>query len=148
MWSSRTSVDRRVRLGLESLDARNAPSGYHTDFYGESESNPNVPQVFGYYRQEVEGAPQITNFVASARIGGIWEFSGDVVCDSPGGLTITFGGEPESLQGVTVVTDENGHFTLTISLLTDGSDDGLATAQTTDSEGLESNVASCNIHPS
>ncbi len=147
MWSSRKPAVHRIRLGLESLDSRIAPSGYDPDFYPESD--PDDPtEVIVYGGPEENAAPQIINFVGIARIGGIWEFTGTVVDESPGGLTITFGGEPDSLQGVTVVTDENGHFSITLSLLTNGSDDGLVTAQTTDAQGLASNVASCNIHPS
>lgn len=147
MWSSRIVQPNRVRLGLEWLDSRIAPSGYNPDSYPDSEPD-DPPEVIVYGDPQANAAPQIVNFVASAGIGGIWEFSGQVLDESPGGLTITFGGEPETLQGVTVVTDANGFFTLTISLRTDGSDDGTATVRTSDAQGLQSNVASCNIHPS
>lgn len=91
--------------------------------------------------------PQITHFSAVEIVGGMWRFSGTVVDETPGGLTVTLGGEPDSLQGVTVRTDANGHFEIVLLLNTNGSDNGLASAQTVDGAGLASNVALTNISP-
>ena len=52
-----------------------------------------------------------------------------------------------SLQGVTATTDANGHFDKVVLLKTDGSDNGLASAQTVDVHGLASNVARYNVTP-
>ena len=93
------------------------------------------------------GAPKVINFVAVEIVGGMWRFSGDVIDESPAGLTITFGGEPESLQNATTTTDANGHFDIVIELNTDGSDNGTASAQTVDNGGRTSNVALYNINP-
>jgi hypothetical protein len=101
---------------------------------GEQPPNPN--------------APQINNFVGVELGNGVWQFSGTVTDPNPGGLTVTFGGQPESLQGVTTTTDENGNFNLVIQLNTNGSDDGVVTTQTTDGAGLQSNVALCYVDPS
>ena len=86
-------------------------------------------------------APRVTNFAAVAGVGGVWRFTGDVIDEAPAGLTITFGGEPASLQNLTATTDANGHFDKTVLLHTDGSDDGMASAKTTDAAGSASNVA-------
>jgi hypothetical protein len=92
-------------------------------------------------------SPRIINFVGVEVAQGLFVFSGDVVDEAPGGLTIYFGGEPVSLQGVTVTTDASGHFEKAIFVNTDGSDNGIATAHTFDSQGLQSNVATCFIQP-
>jgi hypothetical protein len=91
--------------------------------------------------------PQIVNFTAIEVVGGLWRFTGDVIAEAPGGLTVSFGGEPISLQGVTTTTDDKGHFDKAVLLNTDGSDNGLASAQTVDSNGLASNVALYNVSP-
>lgn len=91
--------------------------------------------------------PQIVNFMAVANGGNNWEFSGDVQDRAPGGLAVALGGQPASLQGVTVTTDANGHFDTVITLQANGTDTGTATAQTTDAQGLQSNVASCMVNP-
>lgn len=91
--------------------------------------------------------PRVANFMAVEVAGGAYEFSGDVFDEAPAGLTVTLGGEPGSLQGVTTTTDAAGHFVVAVLVRTDGSDNGLATAQTTDAGGLASNVASYAIWP-
>ena len=90
-------------------------------------------------------APQVTNFSAVAVGGGLWRFTGDVIDEAPAGLTIAFGGEPVSLQNLTAPTDANGHFDKTLMLHTDGSDNGMASAKTTDAAGQASNVATFMI---
>ena len=83
-------------------------------------------------------APSITSFMAQRQLGNVWVFSGHVMDEYPAGLTVRLGGMP-SLNGVTVVTDANGDFSVTLQLQ-DG-EGGTATAQTTDWWGLDSNVA-------
>jgi hypothetical protein len=92
-------------------------------------------------------APRVVNFGAAEIVGGLWRFTGDVADEAPGGLTIWFGGEPASLENATATTDANGHFDEVFILRTDGSDNGLASAETRDSQGLDSNVAVYGIHP-
>jgi len=70
-----------------------------------------------------------------------------VVGEAPGGLTIKFGGEPISLRDLTTPTDANGHFDKAVLMNTDGSDNGLASAQAVDAQGHLSNVALYNITP-
>jgi hypothetical protein len=91
--------------------------------------------------------PVITGFVHVMGVGGICTFSGQVTDETPGGLTIRFGGEPDSLQGVTAVTDSTGAFSKTVQLQTNGTDTGNAEVQTTDPQGLDSNIASRYVSP-
>jgi hypothetical protein len=85
--------------------------------------------------------PQITNFSAVYQVGNVCVFSGDVVAAAPGGLTVFFGGEPVSLQGLKTVTDANGHFTITVTLNGTRNDTGVASAQAKDAFGQLSNEA-------
>jgi hypothetical protein len=91
-------------------------------------------------------APVITGFRYAAG-NGLWTFMGHVDDDTPAGLTVRFGGAPESLQGQTAVTDANGDFSLTLSLQTNGNDAGTATTDTTDPDGNNSNTAECYVNP-
>lgn len=139
-------------MSLEYLDARLAPSD--VPLPGDPPPTPPGTPVIVDPNLIPVGAggqtnvpPRITNFTAVEVVGGMWRFTGDVVDEAPGGLTICFGGEPDSLQGRTTTTDANGHFDVSILVSTDGSDNGLATAQTTDNAGQLSNLALYNIMP-
>jgi hypothetical protein len=96
----------------------------------------------------VDAAPRIEKFAAVEVVRGLWRFSGDVIDAAPGGLTVTFGGEPDTLQGKSTTTDARGHFDMAFLMNTDGSDNGLASAQAVGRGGLRSNVALYNISPS
>jgi hypothetical protein len=162
MWSlfrsaSPRPTPARARLSLESLDSRCAPStvidpvtGAPVAEYIAAPADGGSPSdpIGGQQVPPANQAPRITNFIGRQDTGNIWILSGDVIDESPGGLTITFGGEPNSLQNKTTTTDANGHFELVIPLNTNGSDDGLTTAQTVDTLGAQSNVAEYTIHPS
>jgi hypothetical protein len=91
--------------------------------------------------------PQLVNFLAVPVVGGLWSFSGDVIDAAPAGLTVALGGEPPSLQGVKTTTDANGHFSVSVLMHTDGSDNGYAAAQTADGTGTASNVALYYVKP-
>jgi hypothetical protein len=90
------------------------------------------------------GSPVI-DLHASEGERGWWTFSGVVATDNPWGLTVRFGGLA-SLQGQTTEVQSDGTFRLTIRL--QNGEDGLVTAQTTDWEGRDSNVAVDYVHPS
>jgi hypothetical protein len=130
-------VDSGARLRLETLDGRDVPSAT----FG-CEEVPLGPGIIG---MPANVPPRIVNFSAVCLQGGGWEFSGDVVDETHAGLTVTLGGEPGSLQGITVVTDVNGHFEKVIILRTDGTDNGFASAQTADNQGMSSNIATCYV---
>jgi hypothetical protein len=97
----------------------------------------------GFYHQQ--DGPVITEFHASEGEGGWWTFSGVVVADNPWGLTVRFGGL-SSLQGQTTDVQGDGTFQLTIRL--QNGEEGLATAQTTDWQGRDSNLAQDYVHQS
>lgn len=139
----------RARLRLEALDLRLAPA--YDPLTGEWIPDPPPPEPnppIAVPVPEANAAPRIINFVAVETGAGMWTFTGEVVDEAPGGLTITFGGVPVSLQGKTTTTDASGHFAVAFEMNMDGTDDGLATAQTVDSAGQVSNVAVYGVHPS
>jgi hypothetical protein len=140
-WST---TRNRARLSLEALDARFAPSDLLSVVNDSALPDPDSSGAGLLVLRDNRGenaAPQVTNFSAVAVGGGLWRFTGEVIDETPAGLTIAFGGEPASLQNLTVPTDANGHFDKTLMLHTDGSDNGMASAKTTDAAGLASNVA-------
>ncbi|HEV3435791.1 MAG TPA: hypothetical protein VG122_00435 [Gemmata sp.] len=94
------------------------------------------------------GAPQIVSFGAVEVGQGMWDFTGTVIDANPAGLTVKFGGEPVSLQGASITTNANGSFDYATMLNTNGSDNGTATAQTTDGQGFVSNLAMCEVQAS
>ncbi len=83
-------------------------------------------------------APRIEDFVGEEGPGRVWTFTGRVVDEAPGGLTVTFGGIP-SLAGQTTITAADGSFSKTVVL--QPGEEGYATAVTVDAAGLSSNVA-------
>lgn len=175
MWTFRRTrrppvPQLRARLGLESLDLRLPPSSLLDPIADSSgttllQAAPvqyTAPTVYdtsdggaGTVSDPTTGqmpapvqTPTIVNFQGVEVVGGLWRFTGDVIAPAPGGLTVAFGGEPASLQGVTTTTDANGHFDMSKLMNTDGSDDGIASAQTADAAGNPSNIALYNITPS
>ncbi len=83
-------------------------------------------------------APVITNFEGVREAGNIWTFSGKVIDESAPGLTVRLGGLP-SLQTKFAMVESSGWFSCTVIL--GPSEDGTASAQTTDWWGLESEEA-------
>lgn len=79
--------------------------------------------------------PAISEFSA-VDDGNTWTFSGWIIDESPGGLLVTFG---DLLEGHSVTADANGWFVYTV-LESEINDWGLVTAQTTDIEGLDSEM--------
>ncbi len=85
--------------------------------------------------------PRITGFTATCDELGFWMFSGRVTDDkSVDGLVVHFGGV---LEGKSAVVNSQGQFQITVQLAPNVS--GLATAVTTDRDGLSSNVAYCSV---
>jgi RNA polymerase sigma factor (sigma-70 family) len=99
----------------------------------------------GWGVARVERGPLIVNFQAVEVVEGIWQLTGDVIDEAPGGLTVAFGGEPVSLRNVTATTDASGHFEETLLLNAGGSDAGIASAQVVNAHGRASNVALYNV---
>ena len=128
----------RVVLRLESFESRATPSG---------DGVPLAEPPPGGGGKVANQAPQITDFTATDLGGGRYVISGRVIDESPGGLTITFGGSVPSLNGQTTTTYADGTFSVVVRLQTDGTDIGYLLATTQDAQGLASNEASVYIHP-
>ena len=88
-------------------------------------------------------APEITDFRAIEGEDGWWTFEGSAVADNTSGLVVRFGGLP-SLKGQAVPVQKDGTFQLCIQL--QNGEEGMATAQTTDWRGQDSNVAQTWVH--
>ena len=145
----------RARLALESLDGRFSPStitGTDTNpdsaltdpsalVIPVSAATTTTSTTPTYTANTAGTSPQIINFTWSEGTGAIVTFTGQVVDSAPAGLTVNFGGDPVSLENKTATTDANGNFSLTLIMKTNGTDNGTATAQTTDKQGLQSNMA-------
>jgi hypothetical protein len=101
-----------------------------TDLWGQT-SSPAQANVTSM-------APQIINFTASASVGNLWVFRGQVIDESAPGLTVTFGGLAQ-LAGQTTTVASDGSFTFSVFL--PAGTYGEATALTTDWWGLQSNLA-------
>ncbi|OWK41896.1 RNA polymerase sigma factor [Fimbriiglobus ruber] len=88
-------------------------------------------------------SPVLTNFTIVEVTGGYYEIAGDVTQNgvAAAGMTVSFGGTPETLHSMTTITDTNGHFDVLVELNDDGSDSGMATAQATDAYCQTSNIA-------
>jgi hypothetical protein len=88
--------------------------------------------------------PAIVGFTASRNVGNLWTFSGTVEDEQPEGLVVRFGGLP-SLAGKTAIAGAGGYFTITVEL--PPGENGIATAQTTDWFGLDSEVEEVLVVP-
>ncbi|AWM40695.1 hypothetical protein GobsT_07710 [Gemmata obscuriglobus] len=119
----------RSRLTLEALEWRDQPSGL-----GLEPPTGTQPVLVALAAVPVNKAPEIVDF-ESAEIGnGHFLITGRVVDETPGGRTVTFGGAVAQLTGRTVVTDEDGTFSITVRIKTDGTEGGTVSAVTTDGE--------------
>lgn len=87
-------------------------------------------------------APQITNFTGVQGIGNVWTFTGHVVDEVPGGMTVTFAGL-NAVAGMTVTTNANGDFTLTVVI--PAGQTGNVLCETTDMWGVNSNQPSTYV---
>lgn len=139
LGQARPSGVRRTRLSLETLNDRSLPS-----------ANP-IDEPPDFMFADAPPAPpvelQILDFGGEEVAFGWYLFTGRVIAPNPEGITVYLGGAPVSLQGVTATVDEDGEFAVLVSLATDGSDDGTATAVFS-VNGQQSNVAMDMISPS
>jgi hypothetical protein len=125
----------RVVLRLEGFERRDQPSDWYENpaisTFGDPQSNNQAPRIV----------------VHCSQIGaGLFRVYGQVTDESPGNLTVRFGGIP-SAQGQSTTTLADGSFSMILQVQTNGSDIGVVTAQTTDAQGLDSNVDYDNINP-
>lgn len=158
IFSKRSSGSQSLRtiLRLDTLDGRYAPS----DLFG-NEFVPNVPfdgsnEVLSGENNGSGGAtttsganragnnnnlpPVISISEVNIIAPGYVRISGKVVDENPAGLTVNFSSTTiPAINGRTATTDANGNYTITVYI-------GVGTrgdfwVQTTDAQGLESNLA-------
>lgn len=142
--SARPNRFRGFKLGLEELCPRAMPSGID---YPPAPSNPE-PAVTAPPPAPVpaQTAPVIDNFDAIEVGHGFYKITGHVTAANVNGMVVNFAGIP-AINGKTAVCDANGDFTLVIAVKTDGSDRGGISAQTTDANGHQSNLALAFVTP-
>lgn len=148
----------RARLGLEALDLRLPPSSLFPADLGlpdptvvNTDTTTTAISLGAAVNVGTEMAdigPRLTNFKAIEIVGGLYKLEGDVIDPAPAGLTVTFGGDPDSIRGKTATTDANGHFSKVVNVKTDGSDDGTLSAQAVNAANVSTNVAQTLIHAS
>jgi hypothetical protein len=90
-------------------------------------------------------APVLTNLKACEGVGDLWTFSGTVTYRSPQGLTVSFGGQPVTLQGKITPVSYTGTFSLSIRLNGTSTDNGMVSAGVMDPWGLTSNTLEVNV---
>lgn len=144
-------TDSSVRLGMETLDPRNAPSSLTdtntatTDWLGEpadtdwlpayvavESAQPGVPSPGGGTDNL---SPEIHNFTLVINPGLVGVFSGRVADESVSTVTIRFGGSPQCLQEQTASVAADGTFSFEGQLRAIG-DGGYAWAEPVDAQGL------------
>jgi hypothetical protein len=127
----------RAFLRLESLEWRDQPT----------ELVPQPPVGIDGGNSRVQNlAPQIVNYTAEQTTNGLFVITGTVVDESPGGLTVTFGGDTVG-SGQRVTTNADGSFSLILQLPLDGTGAGYLTATVTDAGGLVSQEVSVFLDP-
>lgn len=135
---------RSTFLRLESLEWRDQPSGLGVD--DPTDPTPGSGE-YVLATPPANQAPEIVNFGCTEIANGLFIFSGRVIDEFPGGLTITFSGSVDSMDGKTTITNADGTFTYTIQLKFDGSDNGAVAATTVDAGGLVSNEPITYVTP-
>jgi hypothetical protein len=89
-----------------------------------------------------DNAPTIDSFTVTQQSAVVWNISGSVSDpdEDPAGFIVRFGGVLANFNLMATVQSD-GTFSITANLA--GMGQGTATAQTTDSDGLDSNLAIC-----
>lgn len=141
-----------VRLNVETLDPRNAPSDLvgntpaTTDWLGEPADADWLPAYVGWASTSPQGGdeatvgvdgnakPVITEFKLAINPGWVGVFSGKVTDESVSTVTIRFGGSPDCLQQVTTSVTAGGTFSFQGQLVMPG-DTGTAWAEPVDAVG-------------
>jgi hypothetical protein len=91
-------------------------------------------------------APVIQNFACVELPNHWFTFTGKVIGPDAGGLTVSFGGAPESLQNQSTTTAADGTFSFTIQLNGTVDDNGIASAVVTNRWGQTSACAYCDVY--
>jgi hypothetical protein len=136
--ATRAGRPGRAFLRLEDLEGRATPSG---------DALSETSRMVMENATTVAQAPQIVGFATQELGNGLFVFTGRVVDENPGGLTVTFSGSVTTMNGRTCTTDANGYFSVVVQLRTDGTDVGWVLATTTDDHHMSSNEASVYVDP-
>jgi hypothetical protein len=91
-------------------------------------------------------APVIQDFACVELPNHWFTFTGKVIDPDAGGLTVRFGGGPESLQNQSTTTAADGTFSFTIQLNGTVDDNGTASAVVTNWWGQTSACAYCDVY--
>lgn len=144
----------KVRLGLEVLDRRNAPSDLggnavaSTGWMPDTTEGDELPAYVGYSRNNppANAAPTIVDFKVTVGVGNVGQYSGKVVDEAASGLTVTLSGVQDCIDpDVTVTTDADGKFTFQ-GQLRPTLDTGYAYADVSDAQGLAAQTASYMVY--
>lgn len=135
---ARPAPARRARLSLESLDHRICPDGDPWRIGGG---------VVYIYDGSADNPPTISNVTVDYGTGGVVTISGTVLDENPAGLTVNFAGPQQPIDGQTRTTAATGAFSLTVTLQTNGTDNGTVTITTQDAAGHASNTVYQYITP-
>src|SRR5207237_6725763 len=92
----------------------------------------------------VSAKPRFESFICQELTNGWYRFTGKVLDESVGGLTVYFGGAPVSLMMKSTTAQADGEFTFDIHLNGTSTDNGTASAQVTDWWGRTSDNAFCD----
>ena len=143
--SARPNRFRSFKLGLEELCPRATPSGIDQP-PASADPTPSYVAPPEPAPPPAQTAPVIDNFDAIEVGHGFYKITGHVTSANVNGMVVTFAGIP-AINGKTAVCDADGNFTLVIPVKTDGSDRGGISAQTTNANGQQSNLALAFVTP-
>lgn len=138
-----------VRLGLELLDCRNAPSDLggnavaSTPWMENAAKDDELPAYVTYEEKTLpaNAAPVIVDFTVTIGVGRIGHFTGTVQDEAPGGLTVTLSGVADCVDpDVTVTTDADGKFAFEGQLRATV-DSGYVYADVSDAQGVAAETA-------
>lgn len=132
---------RRTILGLEALDGRDQPSS----LIPSADPGGLSSAAFTAQGMVANEEPRIVEFTCEVVGSGLIQFTGRVIDENPGGLTVTFQSGIPEIDGRTVVTASDGTFSISVRLPENGLNYGTVTVTTTDAEGHISNIAMTDV---
>lgn len=92
------------------------------------------------------GVPSLSNLNISEHDNRWYNITGLVTDESPGGLTVYFGGQPVSLAGLSTTVNSDGTFSLWVQLNGTSSDEGTAHINVSDWWGQAATTGTLNVH--
>jgi hypothetical protein len=138
----RPAARRRTVLSVLTLDDRALPSATLTDSF-----TPTPPPENSDGRiREAATVLQIIDFAAQEVGDGLFMLTGQVIGENVAGLTVSFSGAPDDVQGRTTTTLSDGTFSIMVRLRPDYSDAGTVSAVASDGVRV-SNTADVLLSP-